>query len=134
VPRQPVQFSLPKVYQALPLLPLLPLLLLSLLLLAAQLPGLMTTHASTSISVMSDHVPHCMEMDADCDAPQPPACCAETLSDCVLECAQGAAWINTVPVAMTLAVVRALPPPIEQRWSEQPPEQPYQPPRLTLFV
>lgn len=128
MPRQPVQFSLPKVYQA------LPLLLLSLLLLAAQLPGLMTTHASTSISVMSDHVPHCMEMDADCDAPQPPACCAETLSDCVLECAQGAAWINTVPVAMTLAVVRALPPPIEQRWSEQPPEQPYQPPRLTLFV
>lgn len=124
--RQRIQFGLPKALQA------VPLLLLSVLLLVAQLPTLMTTHTPTPMLAMHGHAMQCVTTsEVDCHAQSLSECC-DTQSDCVFDCAQGAAWINTVSIPPALAVVRALPPPIEQRWSDQPIERPYQPPRSVV--
>lgn len=106
------------------------LLLLGVLLLVAQRPTWMTTHIPAPMSVMSEHAMQCVTThDADCHAGSSSDCCDDTRSDCVLDCAQGTMWINTVSIPPALAIVRALPPPVEQRWSDQPIERPYQPPR-----
>ncbi|MBV0934503.1 hypothetical protein [Marinobacterium weihaiense] len=109
------------------------LLLLSALLLLAQLSGSMSLHAMTMpSSAETVHDPHCGS-DMPCAALEMADCCADTLSDCLLECAQSTAWLDTRPLSVVLALVRALPPPVDQHWPEQPAEPPYQPPRWTAF-
>ncbi|GAA0792204.1 hypothetical protein GCM10009109_22220 [Marinobacterium sediminicola] len=107
----------------------LPLLLLSLLLLVGQLSTL--THASALKITHSSSVEHCQSGTvSDCHTAMAEECCTDTLNDCVIKCAQGSAWAGTLPIQLSLALVRAMPPPAEQRLTDQPPEPPYQPPRL----
>lgn len=115
-------------YRSLNVYKALPLMLLSLLLLAGQLSTL--TMAAPS-PVMSAHAITCApDAVTDCHPMVVDDCCTDTLNDCVIKCAQSSAWIGVLQVQLSLAQARAMPPPAEQRLIDQPPEPPYQPPRL----
>lgn len=120
--RQHPQFRSLNVYKA------LPLMLLGLLLLVGQLSSL--SHARILSANEAVPMVHCQSDAADdCHAMVQSDCCDDSLNDCVIKCAQSSAWMGTLPVQLSLAQVRAMPPPAEQRLTDQPPEPPYQPPR-----
>ncbi len=103
-------------------------MLLGLLLLVGQLSNL--NHAPSLPPNEAAPMQH-SHSDAgdDCHAMVQSDCCDGSLNDCVIKCAQGSAWMGTLPVQLSLAQVRAMPPPAEQRLTDHPPEPPYQPPR-----
>ena len=114
-------FSRSTMYQA------LCLMLLSLLLLTAQL--LTLVHAQpVQVSHMA-HATPCLDSEQHCHTAAAADCC-EDVDDCVLKCAQGSAWMGGPSALVTLAIVRALPPPVQQHLPDYLPDLPYQPPRL----
>ncbi|MBA4503282.1 hypothetical protein [Marinobacterium marinum] len=111
--------------------PVLPLMLLGLVLLVGQLSVQAGGHTMAPSSLLSSHEMPCVSADGNCHAQMPDDCCADSAATCVIKCALGTAWIGIAPVQVTLAQVRALPPPVSQRLTDHPPEPPYQPPRLS---
>ena len=103
------------------------LMLLSLLLLTTQLSTLI--HAQpVHVSHMA-HATPCLDSEQHCHTAAAADCC-EDVDDCVLKCAQGSAWMGGPSALVTLAIVRALPPPVQQHLPDHFPDLPYQPPRL----
>lgn len=106
----------------------LSLMLLGLLLLLGQFSNL--SHGPLSPVLEHAALVHCQtDVGSDCHHAVPDDYCADTHTDCVIKCAQGSVWANTLPVHLVLALNRAMPPPVHQRLTDHPPEPPYQPPR-----
>jgi len=103
------------------------LILLSLLLLTTQLSA--QVHAQPVYMRHMDHAAPCLDSEAHCHTAAAADCC-ENVDDCVLKCAQGSAWMGGPSALVTLAIVRALPPPVQQHLPDYFPDLPYQPPRL----